>query len=190
MSILLVCHCLLVATSLDRPLDQSVSVSGRLVRPSRSQSRVAVTSEEPFSIRASVRGVPEPAISWSRDDVDITPSDRISMTTTTVGDRTVSTLTVSGTNAGDAGRYAFQASGDSGTVSDSVDVTVKRRCHSFLIETVYLYCCIWLISCRCTHNQPCYRQRRRGFRFYHRYYYRATGRARSTRRDGGGDVQG
>ena len=95
------------------------------MQPSRSQGRVTVSSTESFSITASVRGVPEPAISWAHDGVDVAPSSRISMTTTNVGDRTISTLTVTNANDNDAGRYTVQVTGDSGSVSDYVNVAVQ-----------------------------------------------------------------
>ena len=114
-----------VPPSLDRPLDQSVSVSDRPVLPSRSQRTVSAVFGEPFSITASVRGVPQPEISWSHNGEVISPTERVSTTTTTVGDRTVSTLTVSTAESDDAGMYAVQVNGDSGSTSDSVDVSVQ-----------------------------------------------------------------
>ena len=127
----------LVPNSFQQSLQQSVYVNQKRVVPSETKGSTSVTEGQSFSIEAAVYGKPPPTMSWMLNDDEILSSDSRSIETSTIGDLTVSTLTVSNTGSDDAGTYTAIADGAQ-RVSDSATIEVQSKRY-FYVVVVLLY---------------------------------------------------
>eukprot|EP00118_Oscarella_pearsei_P020119 m.216804 g.216804 ORF g.216804 m.216804 type:complete len:5038 (+) comp39875_c0_seq3:78-15191(+) len=111
-----------VPLRLGRPALESVFVDGVRVLPSRKEDTVNVTVGKDFTIQSTFYGYPVPEIVWSFEGKQITTDDQLSVETSTVGDKTVSRLTVKKASAQNSpGSYSATADG---MVADSVAINV------------------------------------------------------------------
>ncbi|XP_062517142.1 peroxidasin homolog [Corticium candelabrum] len=123
----------LVPNSFQQSLQQSVYVNQKRVVPSETKGSTSVTEGQSFSIEAAVYGKPPPTMSWMLNDDEILSSDSRSIETSTIGDLTVSTLTVSNTGSDDAGTYTAIADGAQ-RVSDSATIEVQTLVLLFFLQ--------------------------------------------------------
>lgn len=70
---------------------------------------------------------PQPQIHWSKENEEMTPSDRVTITTDQEGNIYHTTLTLNNIEPEDAGTFKVLAQNDQGEASISVSLLVKSK---------------------------------------------------------------
>jgi hypothetical protein len=79
--------------------------------------------DEKYKLTVKVSGVPEPTITWFKNDKEVPLNDRVKSSF----DGQVSTLSFTKLNLKDTGKYKCVVKNDFGSVTSSAEVVVKRR---------------------------------------------------------------
>ena len=91
---------------------------------------LTVTEGRTLQIKASVTGVPQPSITWQKDNVVIDEQDPRVMITG-------ASLSLSNVGRADAGRYAITASNIVDTVEESYNVIIRCK-DRFIVFLVFV----------------------------------------------------
>lgn len=82
---------------------------------------------ETVTFEATVVANPQPQIHWSKENEEMTPSDRVTITTDQEGNIYHTTLTLNSIEPEDAGTFKVLAQNDQGEASISVSLLVKSK---------------------------------------------------------------
>lgn len=80
-----------------------------------------------MTFEATVVANPQPQILWSKENAEMTPTDRVTITTDQDGNIYHTTLTLNKVEAEDAGTFKVLAQNDQGEASISVSLLVKSK---------------------------------------------------------------
>lgn len=86
---------------------------------------------ETVTFEATVVANPQPQIHWSKENAEMTPSDRVTITIDQDGNIFHTTLTLNRIEPEDAGTFKVLAQNDQGEASISVSLLVKSKSVTF-----------------------------------------------------------